>query len=138
MEPGLTDKAVWAAPSTIYTMVNHGSFLGIWSSLLYLQRSLPAAHHKLGMQLLLITLAFFLKPGLTTGEVIRRNQRGSSGTGEVSRPTVQGILAQIFVLFQGNTILPTPTLLAFGTFRGLSASAEGQEEAFACALKVAS
>lgn len=100
---------------------------------------MPAAHHKLGMQLLLITLAFFLKPGLTTGEVRRRRQRGgSSGIREVSRLTEQGILAQLCVLFQGNTIPPTPTLLAFGTFGGLSASAEGQEEAFACVLKLAS
>lgn len=92
-------------------MVNHGSFPGIWSSLLYLQRSLPTTHHKLGMQLLLITLAFFLKPALTIGEVRKRNQRGgSSGIGEVSRPTEQGILAQISVLFQGNTVPPTPTL----------------------------
>lgn len=68
VEAGLTDKTTWAAPSTIYIMVNHGSFLGIWFSLIYLQGSLPATYHRLGMQLFLITLAFFLKPGLTTGE----------------------------------------------------------------------
>lgn len=58
--------------------------------------------------------------------------------GEFSRLLEQGILAQLCVLFWGNTFPPSPTLLAFSNFRRLSASAEGQGEAFACALKVAS
>lgn len=138
VEAELTDKTTWAASSTIYTMVNHGSLLRIWSSLLYLQGSLPATHHKPGLQLLLIPLTFLLKPGLTTGEVRRRNQRGDSSGVELSADSQSRVYWPSFVFCFGAKASHQLWHLAFGPFRGLSASAGGQEEVFAWALKVAS
>lgn len=63
------DKAMWGVPSTICTVVNHGSLLGIWFGLLCLQGSPSATDHKLGMQLLVVTSAFSLKPVLTRLEI---------------------------------------------------------------------
>lgn len=122
--------------------MNRGTLLGIWFGLLCLQGSLPATDHKLGMQLLVVTSAFSLKPVLSRLEIWvfrRRNQRGGvSGIREVSRPAGQGTLEQLRVVFQSSTIPAAPTHLAFGTFRGCSASAEGQEEGFARVVRVAS
>ena len=122
--------------------MNRGPLLGIWFCLLCLQGSLPATDHKLGMQLLVVTLTFSLKPVLTRleiWEVRRTTQRGgASGIGEVSRPAGQGMLEWQHVLFQSSIIPAVPTCLAFGTFRGCSASAERQEEGFAWVLRVAS
>lgn len=80
-----------------------------------------------------------LLPRLEIWEVRRRNQRGgASGIREVSRPAGQGTLERLCVLFRRSTIPAAPTCLAFSTFRGCSASAEGQEEGFARILSVAS
>lgn len=84
------DKATWSVPSTIYTMVNCRYLLWIRFSFLCLQGFLPVRGHKLGMEVLIVTLVFSLKSVLTRlefWEFRRRNERGvASGVGEVSRP----------------------------------------------------
>lgn len=142
VEAELMDKAMWGVPSTVCTVVNRESLLGIRFGLLCLRGSPPATDHKLGMQILVVTSAVSLMPVLTRleiWEVRTRNQRGgASGIGEVSRPAAQGMLEWLGVLFRSGTIPAAPTCLAFSTFRGCLASAEGQEEEFAWVLKVAS